>query len=587
MSHPLALELDSQTQLLSRLQFLTRFGSNFIHVTGPQGAGKTWLAEQFLAQWCDDANQALLACYANQSAAQQRVMLLKQLFSEPLFNEDDPLIDSFERMQGERPCRLVLLVDDADLLSAEILAELWAVVMRAQQQEAWQINVLLFSQPKSLNNALRQLSHGQGVSPVDIDISPLNDTEVELFSDMLKARYAMNANARRQMQQSIKQIAPWPGALLALMAQKTPAEVEEKKRAFSPLSLLILLLTLVSAGAVWWFIPSSDDAKPAPVDVKTVVESAAEIPARPEKAQEKQPNSPPAEDNFKADEIRQDGLTVGRKDEPSQRVVVPSEVVDNLVAGQVIGAQNADEIKEVATQINNVAAKVNSDLKSDDVALKTQDKAAVSDVAQTQPQQTEKHEAKEKPAVDTAAKAVSEEVTEVAKVIAQATDATPEQMPQAAVEGASAKPVVKSAVQAEVKPQTEAKVETETQAQPKANAQTETVVAATESAKPHPLLNASKLLARPAQHYALQFAAIKTEAEMNAFLAKHPQLTDLDLIGYRSMRGDQPWYLLVYGDFASVSAARRAEMALPDDLKSLEPWVKSYRQIHAEINSGN
>ncbi|SVE39380.1 uncharacterized protein METZ01_LOCUS492234, partial [marine metagenome] len=48
------LTLDSQVELLERLQLLTRFGSNFVNVVGPLGAGKSWLAQRYLEHWADD-----------------------------------------------------------------------------------------------------------------------------------------------------------------------------------------------------------------------------------------------------------------------------------------------------------------------------------------------------------------------------------------------------------------------------------------------------------------------------------------------------------------------------------------------------
>lgn len=48
------LDLESQTELLERLQLLTRFGSNLVNVCGRQGAGKSWLAQRFLDSWAQD-----------------------------------------------------------------------------------------------------------------------------------------------------------------------------------------------------------------------------------------------------------------------------------------------------------------------------------------------------------------------------------------------------------------------------------------------------------------------------------------------------------------------------------------------------
>ncbi len=92
------LDLESQTELLERLQLLTRFGSNLVNVCGRQGAGKSWLAQRFLDSWAQDKNQSLLMCHPNQSDEQRRVTMLSQLFSEPLYNSKDALAESFARL---------------------------------------------------------------------------------------------------------------------------------------------------------------------------------------------------------------------------------------------------------------------------------------------------------------------------------------------------------------------------------------------------------------------------------------------------------------------------------------------------------
>lgn len=139
------LELDSQRELLERLQLLTRFGSNLITITGTQGAGKTWLAQRYLEVWAPDKNQSLLMCFANQDDAQRRLTILSQLVSEPLFNPADSLIDSFIHLMDGEACDVVIAIDDAHLLSETLLSELWMLVLESQQNALWTVNVVLFT----------------------------------------------------------------------------------------------------------------------------------------------------------------------------------------------------------------------------------------------------------------------------------------------------------------------------------------------------------------------------------------------------------------------------------------------------------
>ncbi len=90
-----------------RIQFLTRFSSNLIQITGREGAGKTWLAQRYLEQWADNSNQTLLLCHRAQIDSQHRSIILKQLVAQPVFNEQDPLQQSVEHMLGGRLCQPV------------------------------------------------------------------------------------------------------------------------------------------------------------------------------------------------------------------------------------------------------------------------------------------------------------------------------------------------------------------------------------------------------------------------------------------------------------------------------------------------
>lgn len=58
-----------------------------------------------------------------------RQLLLPQVVARPLFNPQDALAESFFRMlEGSKPATLLLLIERADQLLAELLGELWAII---------------------------------------------------------------------------------------------------------------------------------------------------------------------------------------------------------------------------------------------------------------------------------------------------------------------------------------------------------------------------------------------------------------------------------------------------------------------------
>lgn len=152
------LELDSQTQLLERMQLLTQFASNFVVVKGEAGAGKTWLAHRFLEAWSHDKNQSLVTCLANQEDEVNRGNILRQLFPQSMYSTTDSLNDSVERILEGESCNIVIVVDNAHHASQALLAELWLLFTAAQHTPKQNISIVLFTASDSVSSKLSRLS---------------------------------------------------------------------------------------------------------------------------------------------------------------------------------------------------------------------------------------------------------------------------------------------------------------------------------------------------------------------------------------------------------------------------------------------
>lgn len=89
------------------------------------------------------------------------------------------------------------------------------------------------------------------------------------------------------------------------------------------------------------------------------------------------------------------------------------------------------------------------------------------------------------------------------------------------------------------------------------------------------------MMHQPKQKYSLQLmggfelSAIKRFVKQN-HLQKETRYYSANLHGKK-------WYMLVYGDFDSAKAAINASDALPKNLRSHHPWVKSFVTIQKEI----
>lgn len=348
------LELDSQTELLERLQLLTRFSSNLINVCGSQGAGKSWLAQRYLEAWANDKNQSLLMCHPNQDDEQRRTTILSQLSSESLFNPKDSLVESFSHLFEQTQCDIVVVIDDAHLLSETLVSELWMWILESQTNPLWTVNVVLFAQSTGLDAVLTRLSYGQEHKPVDLEVELLSRDEADRLFEQRVMRYVDDEHERR-VRAAYKKVKNLPGEIMALGEQKMEKRIVIRSIIGSPMkaALLVLALILLIGGGYWWWLsqPSPDDK----AQQLTLTKEQTVIPTLNEDSQtvdtnnEADSNSSTLTSNGATDDsgalppdVVEDKQGVGMSDDEQQRVVITSDVVDALLEGK---PENVDTSK--------------------------------------------------------------------------------------------------------------------------------------------------------------------------------------------------------------------------------------------------
>ncbi|MGF1680987.1 SPOR domain-containing protein [Photobacterium minamisatsumaniensis] len=499
--HVASLDLDSQVQLLSRIQFLTRFSSNLIPVTGDEGAGKTWLAQRYLEAWANAEQQVLVLCHPSQADAQHRAIILQQLAPNAVFNEHDPLLQSIERILNQYPVNLSLVIDDAHLLSSVVIAELWALIQHAQAAPDWQVNVLLFSHTGRLDKYLASVAHGKGQLPLEVEIPPFTEQEVQTFVEQMFADEALDTQRRRLLREKAAQVAPRPGELVKLEQVEHMDMSSKASKKPSPWVVLTILSVVLIAMTVGWFSLSKPESELLATDgidqaqLERALADAQEETLKLETEAITEDGSQSADsivldesdeslDDSKnlPPEVSIEGLTVGRN-ETSQRVVVPSEVVDAMISDQDIGGSG-----EQAVEAQSPAVQTNS------MNVAEEDGSAQVNSASVLPENDQP--------LNTDAESDSDRLGTELKRVDQS-------------------------------------------------------------------------------HYALQLAAMKSLTAAKKFVAEH-DIASLSNI-YETRRNGVPWFIIITGDYPNVVAARKAETGLPKQLQALQPWVKSYRQIHTEI----
>ncbi len=369
LAHELrVLELESQVELLERLQLLTNFGSSLVTVAGKPGSGRSWLAQRYLEAWATEKNQCLLLCHPSQDDQQRRALILSQIVSDPLFNQHDSLSDSLARLLDGEPCSVVIVVDDAHRLSELLVSELWMLILEAQANPQWTINIVLFSEIGHLDTLLTRLSYGQQHKPIDLEIDDLSQPEAEHFFESLVIRYVDDESETR-VRRAFNKAQPLPGELMALGELKVEKRIIIRSIIGSPINIAIVvaLLLLLIGGGYWWMFsqPTPDDKVQsliAPIEqtaiptlemgsgseqagVEGVVDSETSTDISYQGADDDSSSLPPV--------VVEETASVGEVEQDQQRVVITSDVVDALLDDKAQGADTSaiDAAVEDNTQV--------------------------------------------------------------------------------------------------------------------------------------------------------------------------------------------------------------------------------------------
>ncbi|WP_060989487.1 SPOR domain-containing protein [Photobacterium leiognathi] len=525
------MDLDSQIQLLSRVQFITRFSSHLILLSGTQGSGKTWLAHRYLEQYAQDAEQALLSCSEGQTLIQQRSNLLKQFNANPMFNEQDSLRQSAEHLLPEQT-NLVIIVDDAQFIVPELLVELWALVRSTEERFGWQINILLFAEPETIAKPLHDIAQVSGMALLELEISELSAEEVSQFSEMLLGDEQLGAYDRRELKERLSSSQPRPGALQQLPSSDNSAVSPHTSPRLSPMKLLVGLVVLLFLTVVGWFGIDYYQSQPATMFSLTSEPTSSTSQAIQSTSSQGDESDPVIDDKPLPMPIHGEGLTVGRQEPEAQRMVVPSKLVDAMMDEQSVGGTGESAAKEFSAEPE------------------------------------------------------SEVKAELTPTPVRSNNATPSENTDepVTIEAEKNKPV-------EASPQPDNKViKTVTKTEPVVTATTPTATVAVKASKPKvasvqpiqiELANITTLLAKNSRHYAIQLSASMSWNETKAFVKKNKVQSSTAI--YKTRRDGKIWFIVISGDYKTAKQARTAIRALPNELKALRPWPKPYKKIQQEI----
>ncbi|WP_369308794.1 SPOR domain-containing protein [Providencia rettgeri] len=108
----------------------------------------------------------------------------------------------------------------------------------------------------------------------------------------------------------------------------------------------------------------------------------------------------------------------------------------------------------------------------------------------------------------------------------------------------------------------------------------EVTIPATKNASVHTNLGGD-IRSAPPRHYTLQLGSAGSPEGLEA-QARRYKLRNY--LVYETVRNNRQWYVLVYGEYPTIRAAKHAIQVLPSTFQRDKPWVRSIQQVQSELN---
>jgi len=92
----------------------------------------------------------------------------------------------------------------------------------------------------------------------------------------------------------------------------------------------------------------------------------------------------------------------------------------------------------------------------------------------------------------------------------------------------------------------------------------------------------SVLLSIAPTHYTIQLSALTTRESLQGFIVQHKDVIDNIQI-YETVYNNKPRYIVIFGDYDTLSNANKAAKNLPGSLGNLDTWIKKYQLVHQDL----
>ncbi|MGY3941611.1 SPOR domain-containing protein [Aeromonas tecta] len=244
------LKLPSQRQLVDRLLHLIEFNHPFIFLSGKAGSGRGTLCESLLGQLPDCVRVVSLIGSAAMKMADVRQLLLQQVVARPLFNPQDALADSFFRMLEGKSSTLLLAIERADELPAELVGELWALCRHNDTLDTPHKLAILLSGNDAWCRSQKPQLKGRAMPALELEVAPLSAPEQRIFlyekAKALKIPTALLSKLK--VEEILSAANGHPSAIMQSLEDIMTDRRPKKRQAELPVKKIAIVLALVAAG---------------------------------------------------------------------------------------------------------------------------------------------------------------------------------------------------------------------------------------------------------------------------------------------------------------------------------------------------
>lgn len=521
------ISLPSQLQLIDRLQHLIYLSSSLIFVSSEPGSGKSTLTENLSNCLNSELQQVYISLTDEPTLATLRQKIVSQLYEAPLFNADDRLLGTFERLEKNETnsIKRLITIDNANLLPVDFIIELCELFTDFHFSRYQTLNILLLADPlttlklqtsieANLNNEIKSV-----LNQVELKLPELTADEaiILLQHNVQQVDYKENKLPRNALNKQLERCKGNPLNIIQFAEGLSAGgqQVETKRSILlNPVLLASLFILFIGIVAVYINIqPDSIQQSPkknmaTPIDSKVENEKVLETLA--------------GKWSFAEEKIKEN-----RGETSSISPVTGDSVFTDLLNTSTMNNQ---------LQYSHEGPPL---LRANSVGIAEK--------------RWREEEVLSQHIVDVEMESTQglEQIIET-KMIAFSEDESIEKDSPHDIDEAI-----------EAKKQDNTIHDPVLEAPPADDWLTEKDV----------------LLAKKEDHYTIQLLGISS---LTQFKKQHISLPD-NVYLYSTMRGDNPFYIITYGDYDSKSVAKDASKNLPAQFQNMPVWVKEWRLVHQDL----